>query len=322
MKGAQRRQAFAPFQFFMMCSHVRMKGWNQMLNSEYGIRPSGLRLPDSTHVGAVVLQVSELQRSLDFYGGLLGFAELERRPDGVALGVDGIPLVILREGARGPLRQRRLGLYHFAILLPDRSALGRVLEHLVRNGVQPGASDHLVSEALYISDPDGLGIEIYRDRPRDEWRATGRQVEMATEPLDFDAVLAAGGGASWSGMPPGTMIGHVHLHVGDIEQARAFYHEAVGLDVIVWSYPGALFLSAGGYHHHLGVNTWAGPHAVPAEAGEPQLLEWQLILPDTQSVADAAAHIEDAGFPVTPEEPGGSLTRDPWGTVLHLVAGA
>ena len=293
-----------------------------MLNSEYGIRPTEFRLPESTHVGAVVLQVSELQRSLDFYGGLLGFTELERQPDTVTLGVADTPLVVLRGGAIGPLRERRLGLYHFAILLPDRPALGRVLEHLVRNGIHPGASDHLVSEALYISDPDGLGIEIYRDRPREEWRATERQLEMATESLEFDAVLAAGGGAAWSGMPSGTTIGHVHLHVGDIGQARAFYHEAVGLDVMVWSYPGALFLSAGGYHHHLGTNTWAGPHATPPGSGEPQLLQWQLVLPDTQSVADAAAHIARAGFAVTPEEPGGSLARDPWGTALQLVAAA
>jgi catechol 2,3-dioxygenase len=196
-----------------------------------------------------------------------------------------------------------------------------VLEHLVRNGVQPGASDHLVSEALYLSDPDGLGIEIYRDRGREEWSVTNRQLDMATDPLDFDAVLAAGGGQAWRGMPSHTVIGHVHLDVGDIEQARSFYHEAVGLDVMVWSYPGALFLAAGGYHHHLGTNTWAGPRATPPQHDEPRLLQWELVVPDARAVAEAASNIAAQGFAATPEEPGGSIALDPWGTALHIVAG-
>ncbi len=290
-----------------------------MNEADYGIQSEGYRLPEATHIGAVTLQVSDLARSLDFYGGFLGFAEIERATDRVVLGVDDRPLVILRSGAQAPLKQRRLGLYHFAILLPDRAALGRVLEHLVRNGLQPGASDHLVSEALYLSDPDGLGIEIYRDRPREEWSATGRQLDMATDPLDFDAVLAEGRGESWRGMPSGTVIGHVHLHVGDIDGAKAFYHTAVGLDVMVWSYPGALFLSAGGYHHHLGTNTWAGPRATPPEHGEPKLLEWQLVLPSANDVANAATNISAQGFAITPEELGGSITQDPWGTSLQLT---
>src|SRR5690606_12419673 len=167
---------------------------------------------------------------------------------------------------------------------PDRAALGRILEHLVRNGIQPGAADHLVSEALYINDPDGLGIEIYRDRPRTEWTAVQRQLNMSTDPLDFEAVMAEARGEAWAGMPGGTVIGHVHLHVGDIEQARAFYHDAIGLDVMVWTYPGALFLAAGGYHHHLGTNIWAGPQATAPEPDEPQLLEWQLVLPEDGAV--------------------------------------
>jgi catechol 2,3-dioxygenase len=290
-----------------------------MTDDEYGIRPDGYRLPEATHIGAVTLQVSNLDRSVEFYAGFLGFSEVERTDGRVALGVDGVPLVVLREGANGPVQQRRLGLYHFAILLPDRVALGRVLDHLVRGGVQPGASDHLVSEALYLSDPDGLGIEIYRDRARSEWTTSARQLKMATEPLDFDAVLAEGGGQRWQGMPSGTTIGHVHLHVGDIEEAKTFYHSAVGLDLTVWSYPGALFLSAGGYHHHLGTNTWAGPHATPPAREEPQLLQWQLILPEPEDVAEAASNILAAGFGVSPEEPGGSIAQDPWGTALQLT---
>ena len=293
-----------------------------MAIGEYGIRPEGYRLPDSTHIGAVKLQVSNLERSSDFYRDLLGFKEIERRDDTVVLGVDDRVLVVLEAGASGPLRQRRLGLYHFAILLPERAALGRALEHLVRSGVHPGAADHLVSEALYISDPDGLGIEIYRDRPRSEWSVTGSQLDMATDPLDFEAVVAAGAGEAWTGMPSGTVIGHVHLHVGDIEDAKAFYHQAIGLDVMVWSYPGALFLAAGGYHHHLGNNTWAGPRATAPAHDEPQLLSWQLVLPDPKAVVEAVSSIQAGGFSVSPEEPGGSIARDPWGTAVALVPSA
>ena len=285
----------------------------------YGVQPSEYRLPDAAHVGAVMLQVTDLEQSTAFYRDFLGFAEISSNDDHVVLGVDDQPLVELKGGATNRMRGKRLGLYHFAILLPDRAALGRVLEHLVRSGVQPGASDHLVSEALYLSDPDGLGIEIYRDRQRSEWNVAGRQLSMATEPLDFDAVLDAGGGAAWSGMPSGTTIGHVHLHVGDIDEAKAFYHDAVGLDLMVWSYPGALFLSAGGYHHHLGTNTWAGPRATAPEPDEPQLLRWQLVLPSTTDVANAASHIASKDYGVTPEEPGGSIALDPWGTAVQLV---
>jgi catechol 2,3-dioxygenase len=291
-----------------------------MTEADYGIRPDGYRLPDATRVGAVTLQVSDIEQSTDFYSGFLGFAEIERSADQVVLGVDGAPIVVLKSGATGPLRQRRLGLYHFAILLPDRAALGRVLEHLIRNGVHPGASDHLVSEALYLSDPDGLGIEIYRDRPRGEWTTTERQLDMASEPLDLESVLHEGGGQQWTGMPSGTVIGHVHLHVGDIDEAKAFYHDAVGFDVTVWSYPGALFLAAGGYHHHLGNNTWAGPRATSPESHEPRLLKWELILPTANDVANAAAHITERGFAATPEEPGGSIALDPWGTAVQLVS--
>jgi catechol 2,3-dioxygenase len=175
-----------------------------------------------------------------------------------------------------------------------------------------------VSEALYLADPDGLGIEIYRDRERSEWSTRGRELAMATDPMDFEGVLAAGGNETWNGMPSGTIIGHVHLHVGDLERARTFYHAALGLDAVVWSYPGALFLSAGGYHHHLGLNTWAGPRAQPPAANQPRLLDWQLLLPSARDVADAAASLAAASEMVSPEEVGGSVATDPWGTSVRL----
>jgi catechol 2,3-dioxygenase len=185
--------------------------------------------------------------------------------------------------------------------------------------VRVGAGDHHVSEAFYLTDPDGLGIEVYADRPRATWRRVGRELMMATDPVDVAELVRAAGDTPWTGMPAGTVMGHVHLHVGDLPRAGAFYSEALGFDRIVWHYPGALFLGAGGYHHHLGTNTWAGASAQPAGEGDARLLEWTMILPDAAAVDAAAASLANAGFPA--ERDGGDLvTRDPWGTQLRVVA--
>ena len=288
------------------------------MSEPYGIPAPAFRLPAETHVGKVTLRVSDLDRSRDYYTRFLGMQELSAEADRVVLGAGDTPLVELQPGARATQTSRRLGLYHFAILLPDRAALGRFLAHALEAGVQPGASDHLVSEALYLSDPDGLGIEIYRDRPRTEWRKAGDQLAMTAEPLDFDGVIAAANGQSWGGMPEDSVMGHVHLHVGSIDAAKRFYHEALGLDLMVWSYPGALFLSAGGYHHHLGLNTWAGPRATPPAPDEPALLSWDLILPAASTVAEAVQRVVSAEFAVAPAEHGDDYLMDPWGTVVRL----
>lgn len=284
----------------------------------YGQAPSGFRLPAHSVVGAVTLQVADLGRSLDYYRDTLGLAELGRDGDALVLGAGGRPLVELRErrGAR-PAGRGRTGLFHFAILVPDRGTLGRFVRHLADRGVHAGAGDHLVSEAFYLSDPDGLGIEVYADRPQASWRRRGRELVMATDPVDVPAVVAAGGEGAWTGMPDGTTMGHVHLHVGDLDLASAFYSEALGLDRTVWSYPGALFLSAGGYHHHLGTNVWAGSGARPPEPDQAQLLEWSLALPDAASMEEAAQSLVRGGFGA---EPGADAmcTRDPWGTALRL----
>ena len=286
----------------------------------YGIAPPGYRLPAETRLGPVRLQVADLARSLEYYERVLGLRLLRRGQGTAVLGdVSGAtPLVELHErpGARPVPRRGRLGLYHFAILLPDRAALGRFLRHLGEIGERAGMSDHLVSEAIYLTDPDGLGIEVYADRPRQAWRHEGRQLAMTTEPLDVDDVLQAGGGEPWSGMPAGTVLGHVHLFVGDLDRAAAFYHAGLGLDKTVWSYPGALFMSAGGYHHHLGTNTWAAG-AAPAGADDARLLEWQIVLPSEGDVGDVLDNLERAGVPVTRQE-GGGLVRDPWGTAVRV----
>lgn len=290
--------------------------------AEYGIAPPGFRMPADLRLGAVRLQVSSLERSLAYYQGVLGMRVLRREAGVAHLGADGADaeLVELRErpGA-APVPQRgRLGLYHFAILLPDRAALGRFIMHLAAIGERAGASDHMVSEALYLQDPDGLGIEVYADRPRSFWRAQNRELLMSTEPLNVDDLVRAAGGAPWTGMPAGTVMGHVHLHVGDLERGAAFYHAALGLDRVVWSYPSALFLSAGGYHHHLGINTWAGSRAVPAGEGDARLIEWTMILARAEDARRAAESLRAAGF--SPERDGYDwITRDPWGTTLRIT---
>ena len=223
---------------------------------ERGIKPRNYRLPEQTRLGRVRLQVADLDRSLAFYQEVLGLRVIARAPDSTTLGPHGEDRVIveLRQYASArPVPQRGLlGLYHFAILLPDRASLGRFVAHLARIGAHAGMSDPAVSEAVYLTDPDGLGIEVYADRPRDSWRYDERQIFMTTKHLDVDDLVRAAGRQEWTGMPPGTVLGHVHLYVDDIAAATAFYHDALGFDKVVWRYPGALFMSAGGYHH-----TWA-----------------------------------------------------------------
>lgn len=288
----------------------------------FGIRPPGYRLPGAVRLGPVRLQVSSLDRSVAYYEDVLGLRVIDRGADRASLGtVAGQPIVVLfaRPGVTPAPRRSTLGLYHFAILLPDRASLGRFVRHLAALGARAGMADHLVSEAIYLTDPDGLGIEVYADRPRDTWQVNGRELAMTTEPLDVEDLASASGPESWGGMPAGTVIGHVHLHVGDLGTAAAFYHEALGFDKIVWSYPGALFLSAGGYHHHLGTNTWAhGPNPSPDQA---RLLSWDIVVPGREDAAAAAASLEAAGYPVDPadNDHGAFRAVDPWGTPVRIV---
>lgn len=287
-----------------------------------GAAPAAVRLPDTTHVGGVRLQVSDLDRSLAYYRDVLGL-RLMGPPtvDTAALGVpeSEIPLVTLQAIAGTvPVRRRgAFGLFHFAILLPTRAALGRCVAHLADLDVPAGMSDHLVSEAIYLSDPDGLGIEVYADRARDTWRYADDQLQMSTDPLDVAALVTAANGEPWAGAPAGTVIGHIHLHVGDLAIADAFYRQQVGFDITTWSYPGALFFSAGGYHHHLGTNTWApGPAPRPDQA---QMLEWTLVLPSAADAEAIATRADDSGAPVITEGSDRALT-DPWGTRVRVTA--
>lgn len=289
--------------------------------ASFTVAPPGYQLPAELQLGPVRLQVSDLERSIAYYERVIGLHTIEKEAGSAILGVrDGdTPLVELREraGATPVPRRGRLGLYHFAILLPERAALGRFVMHLASIDEYAGMADHLVSEALYLSDPDGLGIEVYADRPRSSWQMQGRSIAMATLPLDTQALMRAGGGEPWIGVPAGTRMGHVHLHVSDLERAASFYHVGLGLDKVVVEFPGALFMSAGGYHHHLGTNTWAAG-ASPATERDARLIEWTVWLPSVQDVAAAAQSLATAGFEIS-NEGNDAVTTDPWGTGLRIT---
>ena len=289
----------------------------------YGEMARGHRLPRETRLGRVKLQVADLAQSIEFYEEVLGLRTTAGDSSLAVLSGHGndTPLIELHElpGAKSTPVRSRLGLYHFALLMPDRPSLGRFVRHLGAIDVRAGASDHLVSEAFYLQDPDNLGIEVYADRPRSTWRRVGRELMMATDPIDIASLQAAGDGP-WTGMPAGTTIGHVHLHVGDIATASSFFSDAIGFDRMSWSYPGALFLGAGGYHHHLGTNTWAGRAPSPAP-DEARLLEWTVQLPSDAAVRDVAASLGRAGH-VTQQDGAGLVVSDPWGTRIRFERGA
>ena len=294
----------------------------------YGEPPSGYRLPEGTRLGHVRLQIADLARSIAYYEETLGLRVLRREGPSALLGAQGDdrPLVELHEraGVRPVPHRTRTGLFHFAILLPDRPSLGRFVRHLGEIDERVGAADHLVSESLYLQDPDNLGIEVYADRPRSAWRRIGRELMMATDPLDVAGLVRDAGPEPWTGMPAGTVMGHVHLHVGDLTVASAFYSEALGFDRTVWQYPGALFLAASGYHHHLGTNTWAGRGATAPAGEEAQLLEWTIELPDKVNLHAASHSLAAAGYGVEWDGEAGNahavVTRDPWGTPIRLRA--
>jgi catechol 2,3-dioxygenase len=286
--------------------------------------PELVSIHPDTVLGTVRLIVSDLARSREFYERVLGLQASELQDDRIALGAGGRPLVELTEGgSAAKLHRRAPGLYHLAILVPSRQDLAFALARLA-NARWPldGASDHLVSEALYLSDPDGNGIEIYRDRPREQWRRSGDQLQMATMALDLDALAAE--------LPPSrelqrlapvdTRIGHVHLQVSDIREAEAFYSALLGFEVMVRAYPGALFVSAGGYHHHIGLNTWHSAGAAAPPPGSLGLRNFEVVLPNAVELHRVLHRVRAAGIDVEATD-AGALVRDPSGTGVMLRAG-
>jgi catechol 2,3-dioxygenase len=267
--------------------------------------------------------VADLDRSRRFYERTIGLRATERDDGTLSLGVSDDPALIELRGdsSAARLNRRAPGLYHLAILMPARRDLAFALARLASTRWPlDGASDHLVSEALYLSDPDGNGIEIYRDRPRDEWPRSGDQLQMATLPLDLDDVVGELRAVSelQESAPPGTRIGHVHLQVADLRAAEDFYNGVLGFDVMVRGYPGALFVSAGGYHHHIGLNTWHSAGASPAPAGSLGLRSFTVELPDQNGLDAVLAQIEAAGVRHE-RRPDGFLVRDPFANAVLLT---
>ena len=270
--------------------------------------------PD-TSLGAVRLIVGDLRRMSSFYERALGLPVIESTADSVRLGVGGKVSVELVGRPDAPVRPpRTTGLFHLAVLVPSRIDLARAIRRVVAADWSfTGASDHLVSEAMYLDDPEGNGIEIYRDRPRGEWRRSpDGDLAMATLPLDVDSVIGELGGSPDPApvAAPDTQIGHVHLQVADIEEAESFYSGILGFDVMVRGYPGALFVSAGGYHHHLGLNTWAGPGAPPPPPGARGLDWFEVVLPDAAEL-ERIERLLEAGDVESTRHDGGLLVTDP-----------
>ncbi|KTD87883.1 VOC family protein [Paenibacillus etheri] len=277
--------------------------------------------PD-VEIGLVQIRVSNLERSLTFYQNVVGLSILRQSGREVEMTADGQNvLLILREieYARVLRPNSVAGLYHFAILVPDRPSLGLVVRNLIASGIEVGQGDHLVSEALYIQDPDNNGIEIYRDRPKDTWKYDAEgHVVMTTDPVDVDGLLAASEGLEWNGLPAGTVIGHVHFHVGNLTKAKEFYVDLLGFDLVANYGSAAMFISAGGYHHHIGLNIWAGQGAPVAPADAVGIDYFTLLLPNDEERTVVVERVQQAGYTVV-EENGAPTFKDPWNIGIRLI---
>ncbi|SER64641.1 VOC family protein [Psychrobacillus sp. OK032] len=271
-----------------------------------------------TFVELVELKVMNLEESLTFYQEVVGFKVLEKQDNKALLTADGKTALLSIEQRPDfePKQQKTTGLYHFALLLPTRADLGAVLKHFVETNIRVGAGDHLVSEALYLNDPDGNGIEIYSDRPDTEWKWNGEYVAMDTLQIDAQSILAEGANTKWTGLPEGTVMGHIHLHVADIAAAEKFYN-ALGFEVVT-PYPGALFMATGKYHHHIGMNTWAGEGAPAAAENVVGLEAYTLVYPSNEVLNTAIENLKSVDAPVT-EENGMYITKDPSQNKIKLI---
>lgn len=273
------------------------------------------------HVNQAHLVVTDLDRSSAFYRDIIGLKSLEKTANGEILGVGTVPLLTLTTGGNVIKSPRNAaGLFHTAFLLPDRAALAAWLAHAAHSGTRlDGASDHLVSEAIYLSDPEGNGIEIYRDRAPSEWTMfPDGTVQMATNGLDLQALYDSADKGPWAGMPEGTAIGHIHLQVGDVPQADAFYRDVLGLKVMA-RYPGASFFATGGYHHHIAANIWNSRGAGARSGAMTGLSDYSLRFTDKAALDAALKSLDTMEIATTRTADGVSL-KDPWGIGLTLSA--
>jgi catechol 2,3-dioxygenase len=275
----------------------------------------------TTFVGNVKIKVEKLERSLPFYKEVLGFDVLEQTATTAKLTTDGKTNILSLEQPEDviPKQGRTTGLYHFAILLPDQTALANIVVHLIGKGIRFGSSDHLVSEALYLQDPDGNEIEIYRDRVPSDWNWRGDEVDMAVDPLDFDQLLThATPDKPWQKMPIETVMGHIHLHVAELVKTEEFYVKGLGMDVVNRFRTQALFLSYGNYHHHIGVNTWNGVGAPAPAKNSVGLESYTLIFDNEETRKQTILNLKQIGAEVI-EDNNRFITYDPSGNAVELA---
>lgn len=275
-----------------------------------------------TFIGQVDLRVSNLERSLAFYQHVIGFRVLERSDRKATLTADGkTPLLSIEQPEQvSPKQPRTTGLYHFALLLPNRSDLACVLQHFIQHQIPlQGASDHLVSEALYLADPDGNGIEIYADRPSPSWAWANGEVVMDTRALDIRNLLQEGSGAEWKGLPAETLMGHIHLHVSSLQEAEAFYIRGLGFDIVSRFGNQALFISTGKYHHHIGLNTWNGVGAPAPADNSVGLISFDIVYPDEEARSSAVQRLKAMGVSVQKSQ-SSWVTEDPSHNRIRLLS--
>lgn len=280
------------------------------------------QLAPTTSLGTVKLKVSNLNRSITFYEKVIGLQAINITEQTAQLTANGHTVLLELEEVKdvytGPHRGHT-GLYHYALLLPSRKALGMTLRHLLENRVQLGQADHLVSEALYLSDPDQNGIEIYRDRPRSEWNYDSNDlVKMASDPIDWEGLLKEAEGETFTGLDADTVMGHVHLHVADLNTAHKFYCETLGFSLEAdWSANGALFVGAGRYHHHLGLNVWNGRGGSPLPSNATGIEYFTIHIQSDEERQLLVDRLEQAGYKVENKEQYYEV-KDPFGIFIRL----
>jgi catechol 2,3-dioxygenase len=278
-------------------------------------------LPATLRLGPVHLTVTDLDRSVDFYGRSIGLRPHSRGDGEAALGAGGEDLLVLTERRDARRAGRHAGLYHFALLNPSRLELARAAKRLLATRTPiSGASDHNISEAIYLPDPDGNGIELAADRPRERWGDLSDPTAIGGPmPLDLEDLLGmVEDEEPRAEASPELKVGHVHLHVGDVERALGFWRDGVGFQVMT-AFPSAAFVAAGGYHHHLGLNTWRGEGVPPQPEGVVGLRQWTILLQDPAEVAAVRERVAATGAEVE-DRPGGFLARDPWGNAVEIAA--
>jgi catechol 2,3-dioxygenase len=291
---------------------------NQEIHAQAGERRRVL--PDALRLGTVHLVVSDLDRSIPFYTDVLGLQLARREEAQAGLSVGAEELIVLHETPGARSVSRHSGLYHVALLYPSRLELARVAQRIMESKTPiQGASDHGISEAIYLPDPDGNGLELAADYPREGWPDLTDIDSIAPNPLDMGRLFNL---VSSSEPEPeadaGTTVGHVHLHVGDLDEGLAFYRELLGFDLVT-HIDTAAFVSAGGYHHHLAFNTWQGKGAPQTPDGSAGLHHWTVELPHASDVSAARERLTNGGIE-TRELPGGFEARDPWGIAVHVTA--